>query len=1094
MADFANLVIGVDTSGLKRGERDVKSFGKTSKATEGAIVSATKALALFGGAFAAARAVSSASQAYASMANSMRVLGFEADDVAAKINQIGEIAKRTRSPLEATAQLYQRVSLAARDLGASQQQVLRFTENVGLALAQQGGSSEQAAGALLQLSQALSGGTVRAEEFNSILEGALPIAQAAANAIEGAAGSVGQLRNMVIAGEVSSREFFNAILSSSEALEAAFGNTVPTVSQAITVLSTSFTLFVGQADSFLGASSALAEVIILLSGNIDILAGVVAAIAVAFGVRYVAAIVVARLATFSLTGALVGLKAALISTGIGALVVGAGVLAGMFSRLVSATGSFGGAMEALGVVAKAVLADIGSYFSALLGIASSVAFGFTSSFLDAFANTLDGAYDFVDKFIIGPVNALEDALGLDRTYNVARKLSDSNRALSKSYSDAGVAAAESARQFYDGATRTSGAIEQFKTTIQGATDETEALEASSSALADNLSGVGAGAKGAAAGVETLTPALTAAEDATQSYANTMQGFIVDGIGQAVDNMVNGFTGGLKSIKDIFVNTIKQMIAFAIKNKIMLSMGIGGSSVGTAASAATGGAGGLLGGLGASAGLFASSVGTGLSVVGSGFMAGGFGGAATAGMGAIGGGIGAGGAMGFGTALGAAIPFLGAAALAISLFSKKTKLLDEGLKLTVNGFDAAIQTFSKTKTSRFLGLSSRTSTNTSELSAAAASPITNAIDDIQNSVLAAAGELGIGARKFRKFSFDFTLSLKGLTEEQKLAAVSAELLKMGDSFASVIPGIKSFNQLLAVASERFNLQNRVLELKGKAEKLLARQREAELQATDRLNRKILRRIFRLEDAAIAEQKAADALAKISEKNKAIYNQRFALETQLLQLQGKTGALRQRELAALDPSNRALQSLIFSLEDSAKAAEMLSDRQAKAAELLAERQAKAADVARERFGLVNRVLELQGKDSLLLARIRADELRAANESNRSILQNIFALEDQAKASEKAADATQKAADAAKALFDNVDENRFATGVDFRRGLARASSGIEYSPQQSQAEMIAELKALNARIDVLQSTSEITANSSRQTAENTDFSNALTLDAAA
>jgi hypothetical protein len=52
----------------------------------------------------------------------------------------------------------------------------------------------------------------------------------------------------------------------------------------------------------------------------------------------------------------------------------------------------------------------------------------------------------------------------------------------------------------------------------------------------------------------------------------------------------------------------------------------------------------------------------------------------------------------------------------------------------------------------------------------------------------------------------------------------------------------------------------------------------------------------------------------------------------------------------------------------------------------------------------------------------------------------------------------------------------------------------PQQSQAEMLAELKALNARIDVLQSTSEITANSSAQTAENTDFSNALTLDAAA
>ena len=1067
MADFANLVIGVDTSGLKRGERDVQSFGKTSKATEGAIVSATRALALFGGAFAAARAVSSASQAYASMANSMRVLGFEADDVAAKINQIGEISKRTRSPLEATAQLYQRISIAAKDLGASQQQVLRFTENVGLALAQQGGSAAQASGALLQLSQAMSGGTVRAEEFNSILEGAFPIAQAAANAIEGAAGSVGQLRNMVIAGEVSSREFFNAILSSSEALEAAFGNTVPTVSQAITVLSTSFTLFVGQADSFLGASSALAEVIILLAGNLDLLAGVVAVGAVAFGVRYVAAMVAARVATFSLTGALAGLKAALISSGIGIVVVGAGVLVGMFSRLVSATGSFGGAMDALSVVAKAVLADIGGYFSALNGIASSVAFGFTSSFLNAFANTLDGAYDFVDKFIIGPINALEDALGLDRTFSVQRKSSESVRNLSKVYSDAGVVAAESARKLYDGATRTSGAIEQFKATMKGATGETEALEASSLALSESLGnekGAAKAAKDAAAAAKELADEiqrlefnadpikkynaelealnkLSAAGLSDGAYAKAVQdlndgladsfpliGSVSDAFGDFVAGGLQDFKGFVNTILGNFKSMLSQMIATAARNKIMISMGMGGSAMGTAASAATGGAGGLggsLGGIGASFIGGASGV---LSGVMSGGLSGGLGALSTSLAGATAG-LG-----GLAAAAGAiALPLLAVVGV-FKFFSKSTKLLDEGLQLTVNGMNSIVESFSKTKTSRFFGLSSSTRTTTSQLDAAAASPLTNAIDGIQKSVLSAAAGLGIGADAFSKFSFSFKLSLNGLTEEQKMSAVTAELAKMGDAFAAVVPGISSLNELLAVSSERYNLQNRVLELQGRGEELLARQREAQMNATNDLNKAMLQQIFNLEDAAIAAQRQAEA------------------------------------------------------------AELSAQRQAKAAELLAERQAKAADIAKERFGLVNRVLELQGKDSELLARLRSDELSAADASNRSILQNIFALEDQAKASEKAADATQKAADAAKALFDNVDENRFATGVDFRRGLARASIGIDYSPQQSQAEMLAELKALNARIDVLQSTSEITANSSAQTAENTDFSNALTLDAAA
>jgi hypothetical protein len=325
-----------------------------------------------------------------------------------------------------------------------------------------------------------------------------------------------------------------------------------------------------------------------------------------------------------------------------------------------------------------------------------------------------------------------------------------------------------------------------------------------------------------------------------------------------------------------------------------------------------------------------------------------------------------------------LPFIGAAVLAIGLFSKKTKLLDEGLQLTVNGFDAAIQTFSKTKTSRFFGLSSSTRTTTSQLDAAAASPLTNAIDGIQKSVLSAAAGLGIGADAFSKFSFGFKLSLKGLTEEQKMTAVTAELAKMGDAFAAVVPGISSLNELLAVSSERYNLQNRVLELQGKGEELLARQRAAQMNATNDLNKAILQQIFNLEDAASARARA----------------------------------------------------------------DMLAQEAAQAAAQVAQETAKAA----------------------------------------------------ADAAQEVAQAAQDAAQAVAALVSSINENDFSTGVDFRRGLARASSGIASTPQQSQAEMLAELKALNARIDMLQSTSEITANSSRQTAENTDFSNALTLDAAA
>ena len=99
---------------------------------------------------------------------------------------------------------------------------------------------------------------------------------------------------------------------------------------------------------------ALRIVIDGLIGNLDILASTMAVAVTAFGVRYVGALLVAKLATFSFAGALAVLRTALIMTGIGALVVGAGVLVAMFGRLMTATGGFGGAMELLKDVAAEV--------------------------------------------------------------------------------------------------------------------------------------------------------------------------------------------------------------------------------------------------------------------------------------------------------------------------------------------------------------------------------------------------------------------------------------------------------------------------------------------------------------------------------------------------------------------------------------------------------------------------------------------------------------------------------------------------------------------------------------------------------------------
>lgn len=90
--------------------------------------------------------------------------------------------------------------------------------------------------------------------------------------------------------------------------------------------------------------------------------------------------------------------------------------------------------------------------------------------------------------------------------------------------------------------------------------------------------------------------------------------------------------------------------------------------------------------------------------------------------------------------------------------------------------------------------------------------------------------------------------------------------------------------------------------------LAAQREAERMADE------AQRLA--QQAAQEAQRAADEEAR---RQQGIMNERLGLTKQLLQLEGNTVLLRQIELEALDPSNRALQQRIWAIEDETAAAE-------------------------------------------------------------------------------------------------------------------------------------------------------------------------------
>lgn len=168
--------------------------------------------------------------------NSLKVAGVAAENLDQVYGDLFQAAQRNAAPIATLVQLYSRLALVQNELGVTGDELIGFTDNVALALRVAGTDAQAASGALLQLSQALGGGVVRAEEFNSILEGATPIVQAVANGLEEAGGSVAKLRTLVVDGKVSSEAFFRAFEIGAATLEDKVAGAELTVAQQFTRL------------------------------------------------------------------------------------------------------------------------------------------------------------------------------------------------------------------------------------------------------------------------------------------------------------------------------------------------------------------------------------------------------------------------------------------------------------------------------------------------------------------------------------------------------------------------------------------------------------------------------------------------------------------------------------------------------------------------------------------------------------------------------------------------------------------------------------------------------------------------------------------
>ncbi len=181
---------------------------------------------------------------------------------------LANIASTTGASLSDTTKLWETLTSSLKEAGATNAQVLNLTDTLQKIGRIGGSSTEEMANALRQFGQSIASGTIRAEEFNSILEQMPELARQIA---AGLGISMGELRARMLDGKLTAEDALNAIQDRTRVVNAEFEKLPRTIDQAVGSLEVSFSKLVVAVNDATGASKTAVEIIDQLAKYIDFL-------------------------------------------------------------------------------------------------------------------------------------------------------------------------------------------------------------------------------------------------------------------------------------------------------------------------------------------------------------------------------------------------------------------------------------------------------------------------------------------------------------------------------------------------------------------------------------------------------------------------------------------------------------------------------------------------------------------------------------------------------------------------------------------------------------------------------------------------------
>lgn len=322
MANAEILVKIVDQTrgGMSTVKQNLDDVSSSAKNASGSIFNVANALKAVATSFVVSEIVQFGSEIQ-NLQNRLKLLPDSFGSVGDNLDRVRQIANDTQQPLGATADLFQKVARQADRYGLSADQAGIVTRTFADVLRLAGADAAAADGAIRQFGQALGSGTLRGDEFNSILEATageiLPILAKQLGVTEG------EVRSMAEQGKITGDVLINALGNAADTVAQRTGNMTVTIGGALTVLQNNFLALGSQATPVFDS---IAKGILLIAENLDVAVVAAGAFLTAMAVTKISAIVSAmgglRAAILAVNTAIMANPIGLIMTAMAAAITG----------------------------------------------------------------------------------------------------------------------------------------------------------------------------------------------------------------------------------------------------------------------------------------------------------------------------------------------------------------------------------------------------------------------------------------------------------------------------------------------------------------------------------------------------------------------------------------------------------------------------------------------------------------------------------------------------------------------------------------------------------------------------------------------------